>query len=155
MGKEEGSRMKLYLDSCCYNRPFDGKNQLRIRIEASAKMRIQEQIVQRRYKLVTSVILYHENSRNRNETSAEQIESYMDAYSDEYVDEEDYQKIIPLKDEIMKKGLKKMDAAHIACAIYAGCDYFITTDDRILKLRDSRIKVINPTDFVLIEEANK
>ncbi|MEZ5672617.1 MAG: hypothetical protein R3E08_09635 [Thiotrichaceae bacterium] len=28
--------MKIYLDNCCYNRPFDDQTQLRIRLEAEA-----------------------------------------------------------------------------------------------------------------------
>jgi len=79
----------------------------------------------------------------------------MDTYSDEYVNEIDYQKLADLINEIISKGLKKMDAAHIACAIYAGCDYFITTDDKILSLKDERIKVINPVDFVSIKGASE
>ena len=29
--------MKLYLDNCCFNRPFDDQSQLRIRLETEAK----------------------------------------------------------------------------------------------------------------------
>lgn len=54
----------------------------------------------------------------------------------------------------MCSGVKEIDAAHIACAIIGGCDYFLTTDDRVLKYRDDRIKIINPVDFVKILEAN-
>ena len=32
------------------------------------------------------------------------------------------------------------------------CDYLITTDDRMLKYRDPRIKIITPTDMVYIME---
>ena len=33
--------MCAYLDNCCYNRPFDPQDQLRVAIETSAKMRVQ------------------------------------------------------------------------------------------------------------------
>ena len=33
--------MRVYLDNCCYNRPFDPQDQLRVAIETSAKMRVQ------------------------------------------------------------------------------------------------------------------
>jgi len=52
----------------------------------------------------------------------------------------------------MAKGIKPADATHIACAITAGCDYLITTDDRMLKFKDERIKIITPTDMVYIME---
>lgn len=46
-------------------------------------------------------------------------------------------------------GLKPKDALHIACAIEAGCSYFLTTDDFILKrMADQNdITVLNPIDF--------
>jgi predicted nucleic acid-binding protein len=31
--------------------------------------------------------------------------------------------------QLQEKGIKKMDSLHIACAIKAGSDYFLTTDD--------------------------
>jgi predicted nucleic acid-binding protein len=47
-------------------------------------------------------------------------------------------------------GLKAKDALHVACAISAGCAYFITTDDRILKLASivEEIAVVDPTSLV-------
>jgi predicted nucleic acid-binding protein len=50
-------------------------------------------------------------------------------------------------------GLRSKDALHIACAIESAADYFITTDDLLIKkaqgLFDVReIRVINPLDFI-------
>jgi hypothetical protein len=36
--------MRVYLDNCCFNRPFDDQRHLRIRLEAEAKLSIQEAI---------------------------------------------------------------------------------------------------------------
>jgi predicted nucleic acid-binding protein len=36
---------------------------------------------------------------------------------------------------------------YVACAIIAKCDYFITTDKRLLKYHNDKIKLINPIDF--------
>ena len=33
--------MCVYLDNCCYNRPFDEQTQLRVRLETEAKLRVQ------------------------------------------------------------------------------------------------------------------
>ena len=33
--------MRVYLDNCCYNRPFDDQGQVRVRLETEAKLRIQ------------------------------------------------------------------------------------------------------------------
>ena len=36
--------MRVYLDNCCYNRPFDDKVQLRVRLETEAKLEVQRQM---------------------------------------------------------------------------------------------------------------
>lgn len=50
--------------------------------------------------------------------------------------------------EIMKTGVKFKDACHIASAIYAGCEYFISTDMRLLKYNTEEIKMVTPIEFV-------
>ena len=44
--------MTVYLDNCIFNRPFDGQDSLRVRLETEAKLHIQEQIKQQQLKLV-------------------------------------------------------------------------------------------------------
>ena len=41
--------MKIYLDNCCFNRPFDDQSQIKIHIEAQAKLDIQKNIKQGNY----------------------------------------------------------------------------------------------------------
>lgn len=65
--------MKLYLDNCCFNRPFDDQSQLRILLEAEAKLRIQENIRSGTFELVWSYILDYENSQNPFRERREQI----------------------------------------------------------------------------------
>ena len=48
----------------------------------------------------------------------------------------------------MQTGVKTNDAYHVACAIFAACDYFLTTDDRLLKYSTPKIQLLNPLDFV-------
>ena len=47
-------------------------------------------------------------------------------------------------------GLHSKDALHVAAAVEAGCDYFVTTDDFLLKklARQTRIVAVDPTAFV-------
>ena len=49
---------------------------------------------------------------------------------------------------IMGTGVKEKDAYHLASAMYSDCDYFLTTDKRLLKFKNNRINMINPIDFV-------
>jgi len=36
--------MSIYLDLCCFNRPFDGQEQIRIRLESEAELEVQSRI---------------------------------------------------------------------------------------------------------------
>ena len=49
---------------------------------------------------------------------------------------------------IMGTGVKEKDAYHVASAMFADCDYFLTTDKRLLKFKNDRIKMVNPVTFV-------
>jgi predicted nucleic acid-binding protein len=53
----------------------------------------------------------------------------------------------------MATGIKHKDAIHLATAIIAESDYFITTDKRVLKYQSARIKATNPIEFIRIWEA--
>lgn len=55
--------------------------------------------------------------------------------------------------DIMKNGVKYMDAAHISAAIIAQCDFFITTDKKLLNYKSDKIEIINPIDFIRIWES--
>ena len=56
--------MKIYLDNCCFNRPFDDQRQLRIKLESEAKLFLQEKVLNKEYALVWSYILDFENEAN-------------------------------------------------------------------------------------------
>ena len=40
--------MRVYLDNCCYNRPYDDQDQMVIALETSAKLYVQELIKENR-----------------------------------------------------------------------------------------------------------
>jgi predicted nucleic acid-binding protein len=54
------------------------------------------------------------------------------------------------KEQIIN-GLKSKDTLHIAFAIEGKCDFFLTTDDKVLnKLKDYRkIAVVNPVSIIV------
>ena len=54
--------MLIYLDNCCFNRPFDNQKQIRIRIETEAKLFIQEEILPGKFLLAWTYILDYENA---------------------------------------------------------------------------------------------
>jgi hypothetical protein len=52
--------MKIYLDACCLNRPFDDQRQPRIRLEAEAISLILQNFHQREWEWVGSEVLVYE-----------------------------------------------------------------------------------------------
>ena len=46
--------MLIYLDTCCFNRPFDDQSQTRTRFEIEAKLELQERVRQNKVGLVWS-----------------------------------------------------------------------------------------------------
>ena len=145
--------MIVYLDNCCYNRPYDDQSQIRIYLETQAKLHIQELIKLRRVELVTSYMLEYENGKNRFMQKKRTIENFMNDNESYYVGNERDEMIAKMAEPIMRTGVKEKDAFHVACAIYAKCDYFITTDDRLLKFHTEQISLVTPGEFIRRMEA--
>jgi len=139
--------MRVYLDNCCYNRPFDDQNQIRIHLEAQAKLYVQSQIKDGKIELVWSYILDYENAFNPFEERKNIIEKWK---SKAILDIEENEHILQYAKELVSLGLKSKDALHVACAIEGKCDYFLTTDDKVLnKLKNyNKIEVVNPINVI-------
>jgi len=137
--------MLIYLDICCFNRPYDDQVQPLIRLETEAKLLIQGEIIKRNLDLVWSFILRYENNDNpfkdkRNRISAwESIATKRIAPS---------QNVLELTKDLMKLGIRTKDATHLACAIFADAAYFVTTDKKLLNKNVKGITIINPLEFV-------
>jgi predicted nucleic acid-binding protein len=142
-------KLKLYLDNCCFNRPFDNQNQMRINLETEAKLFIQSLIIDKKVDFIWSFILLFENENNPFDARRETIFDFS-KHAVEIISAND--KILKEAKEIKSSGLKEKDALHIACAVYANCDYFISTDDRILKYETDMINIIDPIDFIKVWE---
>jgi len=139
--------MKIYLDNCCFNRPFDDQSNLRIRLEAEAKLKIQEETRNGMFELIWSYILDYENSKNPFKERREQIAKWRKYAVEDVVES---QEVLGVARMLQEQGLKIIDSLHLACAIQASSDYFLTTDDGILKKATliPRIKVTDPIGFI-------
>ena len=129
--------MRVYLDNCCYNRPFDDYGQLRVKLEALAKLSVQFMMYNHVVDFVWSKMLDYEISFNP------------DPKAVEYVDATDALKCRGRELEAL--GLKPKDALHLASAEAALCDVFLTTDDDILKKvpQLGKMKIENPVNFIM------
>ena len=140
--------MKIYLDNCCFNRPYDDQTQIRISLETQAKLYVQDLVKNKKLDLVTSYVLWYENSQNPYETKRTAISEFIQRNSAEYIDIDKTDIIKSKAEEIMKTGIKVKDAYNVACAVYSSCDCFLTTDDRLLKYHTDKIQMLNPIDFI-------
>lgn len=143
--------MRVYLDNCCFNRPFDDQSSLTIQLETEAKLYIQQQIKTGYLALVWSYILDYENAANPCEERRDEIqrwESLASAWVQETPDVLDYMR------QNVLMGLKPLDALHVACAQATNCEVFLTVDKGVLRKADcfSIVRIVNPIDFVLEQE---
>ena len=118
--------LRIYLDNCCFNRPFDDQSQIRIRIEAEAKLFIANPFLER----------------------AESIARWKGYAA---VDITETAGVLRIARIIHGLGIKSKDALHVACAMEARCGYFLTTDDNIIKKLGGfdGIQVMNPVAFAM------
>ena len=118
-----------------------------IQLETEAKMYLQQEILQKTFDLVWSYILDFENAanpyNNRKQANAKWKTIAV-------IDVDASEAVVNNGKVIMQKGIKKKDALHIACAIEAKCDYFLSTDKKLLKTTFEEIRVISPIDFIKI-----
>jgi len=139
------SNIRVYLDNCAYNRPFDNQQNLLVRIETEAKLAIQQKIKDNELSLIWSDVLDYENNDNPFMERREQIAEW-NYFACEKV--ELNTEIIEKAREYMKIGLRQKDAAHIACAIQGSGEYFITVDKKIINKGIKEITVIDPIEFI-------
>lgn len=135
------------MDNCCFNRPFDDQGQVRVRLETEAKLHIQERVVAGEIELAWSYMLDYENAANPFEERRAAVGAWRRRAIVDIVEEP---ALLAHAKELVALGLRSKDALHVACAAAAICDYFVTTDDVLLKrlARQSRIVAVDPTAFV-------
>ncbi len=142
--------LKLYLDNCCYNRPFDDLKQEKICLEATAVEDILKLSINQKLLLYKSIAIDFELSRISDGNKKRQVEDLYDAMNLIDIPYNDTIKIRAT--ELRKYNIKDMDALHIAFAESANVDYMVTTDRLLLnaaKRADLMVKVINPVEFIM------
>jgi hypothetical protein len=140
--------MRIYLDLCVYNRPFDYQGQERIALETSAFIYILELVEKGKHTLVISDALIYENNKNSNEQRRLRVSSYF-KLAKEYVEIEDSD--IERVGFLKKLGFFDIEALHIAISERVKVDCFVTCDDEIVKIYKKHQKKINVKILSLME----
>ena len=136
---------RIYLDSCCFNRPYDDQTNLNVHLETKAKIFIQNEILNKNFELVWSFMMDYEISFN---PFLDRKIAFSHWKNIATVNVKPIEKNLLKGIEITQKNIKKKDALHIACAIEAECECFLTTDKKILNKNIQEIILINPLDFI-------
>jgi len=137
----------IYLDNCCFNRPFDDKTVFKNYLEAEAKLRLQWQIKNRQLELVWSFILELENEENPFSAIREHVLSWKEIASVHvFWDAAVQEKSKYIQDSL---NIKPKDAYHLACAIKGNADLFLTTDRKFLnRIRNiEKPACLNPLEW--------
>jgi predicted nucleic acid-binding protein len=146
--------MLIYLDICCFNRPFDDQSQLLIRLQTEAKLFVQDAIRQGAFFLAWSAVIDLENAANPDIERRETIAAWKKLA---VVDVDTRPDVEALAENIALLGIKPLDALHVASALAAGATWLLTTDKALLKkmYKDSRLRVCDPIDFIrTLEESH-
>lgn len=142
--------LKLYLDNCCYNRPFDDIEQEKIKLETNAIENIFKRYVSKKIEIYKSIVIDLEISKIKSDSKRRQVEDLYDAME---LAEIDYSNEIKKRAiELKQYNIKYMDALHLAFAESKNIDYFITTDRLLINASNRanlKIKVVNPIEFVM------
>lgn len=143
--------MRVYLDNCMFNRPFDNQGQMRIRLESEAKLYVQDKIKNKDIELVWSYILEVENSQNPHDERRIAIQKWKKLSAIKIVGNS---KVLANANQLLKFGIKPKDALHVASAVEGKADYFLTTDDKLLiGVKESNIiETLNPVDYIKVLE---
>lgn len=138
---------KVYLDVNIYNRPFDDQSQVRIRLETISIFSIMQRIKKRELLLVWSFIIDYENSLNPYDDVRQEVE-FLSSIASKSILPSDT--IVTQAMKFESKGIKPRDALHVACALAAGADYFLTCDDKLINKASSirGLKILNPVRFI-------
>ena len=122
--------MRIYLDSCSLQRPFDDQTQLRIRVETEAVLAILAAVQAGDLVLVNSEALEYEMGRIPDDQRGTEVAAVL-ALAKEWIEINDEAE--SLAESLENRGIRPMDAVHLALASTARVDFFATCDDRLLR----------------------
>ena len=139
---------RIYLDCCCFNRPFDDQSDPLVHLEAEAVKIILALCEREFFELVTSEVLKFEIEKTPDILRREKLKA-LEAIA---------KMTVRLGEEVVKRaklfeeyGLKAVDALHLACAEQKA-QVLLTVDRKFLKkartLKGLKIEVKNPVEWL-------
>lgn len=141
---------RIYLDTCCLNRPFDDQAQERIRRESVAILRIFLGVTRREWTWISSTHVDGEVEQTSDLDRRRRVQQ-LAALAQEVVLADDATGERAVQLQIL--GFAAADALHIACAEQGAVDVLLTTDQAFVRratrhASSLRVSVRNPLTFV-------
>lgn len=138
--------MKIYLDVCCLNRPFDDQSQPRIHLESEAILTIIRQIEFGAWVWISSDAVAYEIYKTPNEERQERLWQLEQKATERF---ELNNEVFAQAEALQKLGFTEYDALHLAFTQHAKVDVLLSTDDKLVKRANLnftvlQLKVANP-----------
>jgi predicted nucleic acid-binding protein len=143
--------LRIYLDVCCLNRPFDDQRQDRIRLESEAVLLILGHCAVGTWQWISSAVVEEEVNNTPSIERRHRVRSMLSgAHSTVALT----QAAVIRAQELKAMGFRTYDALHIACAEQATVNILLTTDDRVLRIAASHaaelhVRVANPLTWLM------
>jgi predicted nucleic acid-binding protein len=147
----------VYLDICCFKRPFDDATLERVRREAEAVAAVMDAAQTGTIRIVRSPAHDVENERNPREDRRLATLLWLDAA---VLRVSASREAAERSRVLASLGFSPLDALHLAFAEQSQAKWFVTTDDRLLKRAKKhraqlRVQVLKPDQLPLSEEGDK
>ncbi|MDR3108797.1 MAG: hypothetical protein LBU65_03795 [Planctomycetaceae bacterium] len=139
----------IYLDNCCFNRPFDNHTDDVIRLESDAVLTIIEHCRSRRWNLCGSAVLDDEMENNQDIVKRVKI-LYLYQTVSVHIALNKY--IVARAEKFQQEGISVYDALHWASAEYAEAAVLLTTDKKFIlraKKVSRTVPVVNPVLWLM------
>jgi predicted nucleic acid-binding protein len=141
---------KIYLDTCCLNRPFDDETQDRIRLEAEAVGLILAHFQAGEWEWIASEVIDLEVDQTPDPVKRGHVQLLLQhVHRSVAVTQLEAKRML----EVEALGFRPLDALHLACAENGGAEVFLTTDDRLRRVASRvttqlRVRVANPLTWL-------
>ncbi|WP_029545391.1 hypothetical protein [Selenomonas sp. AB3002] len=140
--------MRLYLDCCCYNRPFDDLSQERVRLESDSVLAIITRSLMNGDTILGSGTLGLEIAAIRNPEKRAKVADLCQVVTERIAHSESLEQRAK---QLQLEGLHVMDSFHVASAEIGEADIFLTVDDKLIKLCRKitlTVRVMNPLEYI-------
>lgn len=142
-------KLLIYMDTCCFNRPYDDLSIDKVNLESDAILTIVDRCERHIWDICSSDVLDDEIYRIKDTIKKEKV---LILYNTTTVHVELSEISINRAKELNEFNIKAFDSLHIASAEYSKVDVFITTDKKLInasKRVNLKIKVVNPIIWLM------